>query len=79
MDYTRRKREEDAELVEQFENRNGDMMVELFDKYGIGHKHLVKNLVFESIHGMIPDGYEVYHRDGDKKNNAITNLMLKKK
>ena len=32
-------------------------------------------VVYESIHGKIPDGYVVHHIDGDRSNNDITNLL----
>lgn len=31
---------------------------------------------WETHNGIVPDGYEIDHIDGDKSNNAITNLRL---
>lgn len=40
-------------------------------------RHLyVHRLVWESINGEIPPGFEINHRDGNKKNNCISNLEL---
>lgn len=41
-----------------------------------GSKSLMHRDVWEHYHGPIPDGYQVHHRDGNKANNRITNLML---
>lgn len=32
--------------------------------------------VWEFHHGQIPDGHQIHHRDGNRGNNAIENLML---
>lgn len=37
---------------------------------------LVHRLVVEAFRGPIPDGCEVHHVDGDKKNNALWNLAI---
>ena len=33
-------------------------------------------LVWESVHGPVPPGFDVHHRDENKLNNAIDNLEL---
>ena len=32
--------------------------------------------VWEMSHGLIPDGYDVHHKDGDRHNNDLDNLEL---
>jgi hypothetical protein len=32
--------------------------------------------VWEQAYGPIPDGYQIHHRDGDKRNNDLANLQL---
>lgn len=32
--------------------------------------------VWEKVNGKVPKGYEVHHRDENKQNNALNNLML---
>lgn len=38
--------------------------------------HLVHRLVWEGVHGKIPKGMEVHHRNGVKADNRIQNLEL---
>ena len=33
-------------------------------------------LIWLSVFGSVPEGYEIHHIDGDAKNNKISNLML---
>ena len=33
-------------------------------------------MVWEKHYGKIPDGHQIHHIDGDKKNNDISNLQL---
>jgi hypothetical protein len=41
---------------------------------GSRHIRSVHRLVWSSFFGEIPDGYHVNHIDGDKSNNALSNL-----
>lgn len=43
---------------------------------GKGNQKLVHRLVVENFIGVIPDGYEVNHIDGDKTNNTVSNLEI---
>ena len=52
-----------------------------YDRYrltGLGGHSMayVHRVVWESFHGPIPDGYEINHKDCNKKNNRIDNLEL---
>lgn len=31
-------------------------------------------MIYEEAHGLIPKGYVIYHKDGDKRNDALDNL-----
>lgn len=33
-------------------------------------------VIWEAVHGLIPDGYEINHKDGNKLNNSISNFEL---
>lgn len=41
-----------------------------------GKAKLEHILVWESIYGEIPNGYQIHHIDGNKLNNSIENLQL---
>lgn len=43
------------------------------------HNKLLHRLIYEEVHGKIPDGYHVHHKDGNKLNNSIDNLELLEK
>ena len=52
---------------------------ESFYLCGFYYQHKGKRLhraVWEHHNGAIPDGYHVHHKDGDRSNNDITNLLL---
>ena len=40
-----------------------------------GRKQFEHRLVWEAHYGPLPDGMQIHHKDGDKTNNAIENLM----
>ena len=40
-----------------------------------GRKQFEHRLVWEAHYGPLPDGMLIHHKDGDKTNNAIENLM----
>lgn len=40
------------------------------------HLKMLHRLIFEAVHGEIPKGYCVHHKDGNKLNNCILNLEL---
>jgi hypothetical protein len=37
---------------------------------------LIHRLIWTAFNGSIPDGLEINHKDGDKSNNALSNLEL---
>ena len=39
-------------------------------KFGLAHRH-----IYEQAHGPIPEGMHIHHIDGDKRNNALENLV----
>jgi HNH endonuclease len=41
-----------------------------------GQRHRHHRLVYEAHYGPIPEGHDVHHLDGDKGNNAPTNLVV---
>jgi len=36
------------------------------------------DMIWEFFHGPIPEGFRVYHKDGDGLNNLLANLDLEK-
>lgn len=44
-----------------------------------GKNALVHRLVWEDVHGEIPDGMEIHHKDHNKQNYSIENLELLKR
>lgn len=65
-------------FVEPFKGDDGYMYVTLV-KNGIGHVHPVHMLVWESFKGKVPEGYVVRHKNGNKSDNSLENLVLVKK
>ena len=41
-----------------------------------GKNVLLHRYIWEKYHGTIPDGYEVYHKDGNRRNYDVDNLEL---
>jgi hypothetical protein len=37
---------------------------------------LIHRAVWASVHGDIPDGYTIHHKDGNKANNELHNLDM---
>lgn len=60
-------------LIAQGDAPGGYVRVQLW-KAGRGRAVLVHRIVAAAFIGPVPDGEEVNHRDGDKKNNAVSNL-----
>lgn len=42
---------------------------------GGGHRQWLHRVVWEKHFGLIPEGYEIHHRDTDKTNNSPENLL----
>ena len=58
------------------DHARGYKFVKLHRRDGSCRAPLVHRLVVEAFIGPIPDGYEVNHIDGDKRNNCVTNLEI---
>ncbi len=43
------------------------------DPYRLQLGHVI---AWESVNGPVPDGYQIHHWNGDKQDNALTNLAL---
>lgn len=54
--------------------QRGYLSVELFDQHGKNKRITVHRLVAAAFIGPRPPGYQVNHKDGDKKNNRASNL-----
>ena len=65
-----------GEYVQQFKDSKG--MYVFLELDGKVVKHYVHDLVYSSFKGRIPKGYEVFHLDGDKTNNHVNNLSIRK-
>lgn len=55
------------------ENGNDGYYVIISKKEGYGGKRLHR-LIYENVHGEIPKGYVIHHKNGDKTDNCILNL-----
>ena len=56
-----------------FHSADGYLKIGL-TKHGKSHNHFIHKLVFIAFNGAIPEGFEVDHKDGLKRNNAPDNL-----
>jgi hypothetical protein len=58
------------------ETKNGYLQIGCYHK-GQYHWELVHRLVYEGINGEpIPEGYQINHKDGNRKNNKLSNLEI---
>ena len=65
--------------VDPYMLEDGHLYVTLRNpKTGEEKQARVCDLVWESFKGKIPNGYEVTHINGNKEDNNLTNLTLKK-
>lgn len=55
-------------------NKNGVPVIRLQDHGGVRKEHRVHRLIAETFMGAPPQGHVVYHKNGDKKYNALHNL-----
>jgi hypothetical protein len=63
--------------LENYTDENGDVYTFLIpDGKTTPIKFYVAELMWESFNGKIPQGMKVTHVDGNKANNAVTNLKL---
>lgn len=46
------------------------------DKGFKAKSYYVHRLVWEAFRGPIPDGKEIHHKDGNRRNNSLSNLQL---
>lgn len=46
------------------------------NKQGKMYTKHIHRVVYETFVGIIPDGYDIHHIDGNKHNNIITNLKM---
>lgn len=60
-------------ILKQGTHKMGYRIVQLW-KNNVGHRFLVHRLVCAAFYGLIPDGYEVNHINGDKADNRVENL-----
>jgi HNH endonuclease len=45
-----------------------------------GHSYMAQDLRWLSVHGKLPEpGYEVFHLNGERSDNRISNLSIRKK
>jgi len=62
-------------LLAQAKNKRGYRLVNLY-RDGRPRNFLVHRLVASAFIAVIPEGWEVNHKDGDKNNNAVDNLEI---
>ncbi|MBQ2553556.1 MAG: HNH endonuclease [Prevotella sp.] len=58
---------------EQYLKNDGEVYTTIYDT-----ECRVCDLVWEAFKGVIPEGYMVVHIDGNKTNNRLDNLKLKR-
>ncbi len=61
-------------LMRPFSGHKGHQAI-VFTRYAKRLRRLVHRLVLEAFIGPCPNGCEASHKDGNPKNNAITNLV----
>jgi len=62
-------------LLAQVQGKRGYLLVNLY-RDGKPKNFLVHRLVALAFIGVIPAGWQVNHRDGDKRNNDVRNLEI---
>ena len=61
-----------SETMQEFKGKRYYRCGHYFQRKGVR----LHRLVWESIHGPVPDGYHVHHKDGNRANNHPDNLEL---
>lgn len=51
------------------------LTVILKDKDGKRHTRRIHKMVYETFIGKVPDGYNIHHKDGNRQNNYVGNLV----
>ena len=63
--------------IRSMKNQKGDYLrFNLYDKNGIRKTKSIHVLVASAFIGEITPGWQVHHIDGDKQNNAVSNLEI---
>ena len=58
-------------------NKNGwYLTVNLFNSENKRKTERIHRLVYETFVGKIPKGYQIHHKDGNKQNNMLENLVM---
>jgi len=60
-------------------NRNGKPYIEFDHEAGTTFIAWLSRTFYEAFRGSIPDGYEVYHLDGNRANLVPSNLRIRAK
>lgn len=61
-----------SETMQEFQGKRYYLCGNYFQRKGAR----LHRMVWESIHGPVPDGYHVHHKDGNRANNQPDNLEL---